>query len=173
MHYSKFTFTQRKSRGFSLIELMIVIVIAGILMAIAVPSYSRYVVRSKRAAAYSCMTQVSAVMEQVYADSFKFTVDLDGDTADEFGNTSGVCAADGSDCESIEDMLERADSVKECAEQISADYTLRLGSITAKKFSLIAEPITAGFDAECGQLTLKHNGKASAAGSLGDDCFDE
>lgn len=173
MQYSREIKQCSKSFGFSLIELMIVIVIAGIITAIAVPSYSRYVVKSKRAAAYSCMTQVSAVMEQVYADEFKFNVDLDGDGTVKDGNAAGVCAADGSDCESIEDMLERADSVKECAEQISSDYTLRLGSITAKKFSLIAEPVTAGFDAECGQLTLKHNGKASAAGSLGDDCFDE
>ena len=173
MQHSKRTLKQGKSSGFSLIELMIVIVIAGILMGIAIPSYSRYVVKSKRAAAYSCMTQISAVMEQVYADEFTFAVDLDGDTADEFGNSSGVCAADGSDCESIDEMLERADSVKECADQISSDYTLRLGSLTAKKFSLIAEPVTAGFDAECGVLTLAHNGKASAAGTLGDDCFSE
>jgi len=164
----------RQNRGFSLIELMIVIVIAGILTAIAVPSYSRYVIRSKRAAAYSCMTQISALMEQVYADSFKFNVDLDDDGAAEFVS-SGVCSADGSDCESVEDMLKRdgAESINECAVQISNDYDLRFGILTAKRFSLVADPVSAGFDPQCGQLTLKHNGKASAAGELGDDCFAE
>ncbi len=167
MNNSQHVNVHPKTRGFSLIELMIVIVIAGILVGIAVPSYSRYVERSKRAAAYACMTQVSAVMEQIYADSFKFTVDLDGDSSDEFGNASGVCAANGSDCESLEQIS------GECADQISANYTLRLGSITAKQFSLVAYPTSADFDTQCGELTLGHNGKASASGSLGDDCFSE
>lgn len=162
------------SGGFSLIELMIVIVITGIIVAIAVPNYSSYVMRSKRAAAYSCLTQVSALMEQVYADRFRFNVDLDDDGTEETG-TSGLCAADGSDCESMEDMLERdgVENINACAEQISDDYTLRFGSLHSNKFSVVAVPVAAGFDPQCGSLTLQHNGKASAEGETGDDCFSE
>ena len=41
--------TSNRSQGFSLIELMIAVVIVGILAAIAIPMYSDYVTRSRRA----------------------------------------------------------------------------------------------------------------------------
>ena len=54
----------RRARGFSLIELMIVIVIVGVLSAIAWPSYQQYVQRGNRAAAQSFMMTIAQRQEQ-------------------------------------------------------------------------------------------------------------
>jgi len=48
-----------EQRGFSLIELMIVIGIIGILAAIAYPNYQEYIIKSNRAAAQAAMMDIA------------------------------------------------------------------------------------------------------------------
>src|SRR3954463_5417962 len=62
------TASQRYS-GFTLVELMIVVLIIAIISAIAIPSYNSYVMRTNRAAARSCMSEVSQFMERYYTTS--------------------------------------------------------------------------------------------------------
>ena len=58
-----------KSQGFTLIELMIVVAIIGILAAIAMPSYSDYVTRSKIMSATTGLMDASVKAEQYFMDN--------------------------------------------------------------------------------------------------------
>ncbi|UGB39087.1 type IV pilin protein [Frateuria soli] len=65
----------RRQQGFTLIEMMIVLLIVAILAAVAIPSYRRYVVRSHRTDAQRALTELAARQERflysnnTYADS--------------------------------------------------------------------------------------------------------
>lgn len=63
-------------RGFTLIELMIVVMIVGILAMIAVPSYDKYVIRAKRSSAKQYMLQVASRQEQYLLDARQYATDL-------------------------------------------------------------------------------------------------
>lgn len=59
----------KAQRGFTLIELMVVIAIIGILASIAIPSYSDYVKRGKAAEATSTLANLRVQIEQYYQDN--------------------------------------------------------------------------------------------------------
>lgn len=65
-----------KQKGFSLIELMIVVVIVGILAAVAIPSYQNYVVKGNRAAAQAFMMDVASREKQYLLDARSYTNNL-------------------------------------------------------------------------------------------------
>ena len=59
----------RKNMGFTLIEVMIVVVIIGILAAVAIPNYSEYVTRSRVTEAISGLSDMRVRMEQYFQDN--------------------------------------------------------------------------------------------------------
>lgn len=64
----------RRSAGFTLIELMVVVAVIAILAAIAIPSYSRYVYRARRIDGQQLLLKIATAEERYYALNNKYAV---------------------------------------------------------------------------------------------------
>lgn len=62
----------RQSRGFTLIELMIVVVIIGILAAIGIPNYQQYRIKANRAEAQAFLMDLAQRQQQFLLDTRAF-----------------------------------------------------------------------------------------------------
>ncbi len=62
----------RADGGFTLIELMIVVVIIAVLAAIALPAYQQYARETKRADAQSALLRIAALQEKFFSDNNQY-----------------------------------------------------------------------------------------------------
>jgi len=67
---------KKNSRGFSLIELIIVVAIVGIIAGIGYPSYANYLSRAARGEASAMLLDVMEKQEQYYRRKLTYTTDL-------------------------------------------------------------------------------------------------
>lgn len=82
-----------RTKGFTLIEVMMAVAIVGILAAVALPSYQQYIMRGKRAAAQSEMMDIANREQQyilanrVYATASDLGYSLPPDVDDNYDLT--------------------------------------------------------------------------------------
>jgi type IV pilus assembly protein PilE len=69
-----------RAGGFTLLEVMIVVVVIAILAAIAIPSYSDYVTRASLAESSGNLADLRVKMEQYYLDNRRYSSDAAGGT---------------------------------------------------------------------------------------------
>ncbi len=133
-----------RSQGFSLIELMIAVVIVGILAAVAIPMYSDYVTRSRRADGQATLMQVAQELERCYTQFSKY-------------NDNSCSVVNGG-------------VVSETSDQ--GFYVVTANKLDESAFTLTATPQDEqADDTDCGNLTLTHLGVQSATGPDKESCW--
>jgi type IV pilus assembly protein PilE len=142
-----------KQRGFTLIELMIVVVVAAILAALAFPQYRDYVIRSNRAVAKSLLTQIADRQEQFYVSNKRYA-----NTLVELGYEGLIVYVD-------------RGGTRSDAESGDTIYRVTLPLFTASTYRVAADPRnTQAQDTKCTLFTLNQAGQRTATGS-GTDCW--
>ena len=81
---------QSRTPGFTLIELMIVVVIIGVLASIAYPSYQKYTTSTRRTDAQSALLQLANQQERFFTECNYYATTLTGTRACGAGVGNGV-----------------------------------------------------------------------------------
>ena len=70
----------RFTKGFTLIEVMITVVIVAVIAAVAIPNYTDYITRSKLTEAHGQLADLRVKMEQYYMDNRRYSTTAAGGT---------------------------------------------------------------------------------------------
>lgn len=129
--------TNPEQRGFTLIELMIVVVIVAILTAIAYPSYKQHVIKARRSDAEGALLNFANAMERFYTKNGTYLGAASGG-----GNTGAPAIF------ATQAPVDGADKY----------YNLTINAATATTYTLRATPIAGSGQAGDGFLQVNQAG---------------
>jgi type IV pilus assembly protein PilE len=143
-----------KNKGFTLVELLIVVAIIALISVIAYPSYMNYVVNTKRNAARNALLQIADRQQQFFMDNKRYAA-----TLTDLGFPANPLVLD--------DQGNPAD-----AGNSQAVYSVSLSDLAATTYTITAAPLNmqAKYDDKCGSLTLDQAG-TQAASTGATDCW--
>lgn len=131
-----------KSRGFTLLELMITVLIISILAAIAYPSYQSMIANGYRAAAQADLMGLAAAMEQHYAVNYSYK----------------GAATSGADTGSPAFYAKWSPSA-ELASAKQYNLTIKTVSSDGESYELLATPVSSGIQASDGKIHYYSDGR--------------
>lgn len=123
------------NKGFTLIELMIVVAVVGILASIAYPSYQESILKAKRGDAMAGLLNLQLIQEKYRVNCIQY--------ADGIHASTRTCTTSGT-----HHLIASTTSP-------DSHYTLAITAGSASAYSLTATPIHT--DAKCGTFTITQN----------------
>ncbi len=144
-----------KKKGFTLIEVMIVVAILAIIAAIAVPSYRRYVLEVNRKASIAYMNDLGQALERLYTNN---------------NGTYGVAGT--YTLNTTTGMYGTIISAPATTDPRGYTTELVIGAL-GQSFTITATPDTAQSKDRCGTLTIGNDGsrEAKKGGTVVTGCF--
>lgn len=108
-------------RGFTLVELMVVVAIVAILAAVAIPAYSNYIDRAKQGEAIAALMRVKMDQESFWADNNRYA------------QTVGCLVSFGNDCSETSYVTKSSYQISMVfanTDHFQAEATREFGSLT-------------------------------------------